>query len=324
MPTQKPDPRPLQRIHDKLVESPRLPFQCALPWPPANRPAHRRSSSPCAGPPGIAIHPTRPVLAASSSRAPRNQNRSGYKRQLVIFLQEQNDPVLEHNSLGCCGLKSCSFGWNLLPRLALLCQQAGRAANAPEERKPAQSREDTLHTVHCPLTTVHCSLTTDTRQALHCAPPLFVELPAELPCRSRSGAIAGHKHLVRHAPNIRLAHLVHLVQLLEKFAPVAIARLYCASELASPWLSASPRSRSRAPGLVHLQLIVGHIRRLQLVNLFMDRVAHLVWRVPAAYRIKREQARILIARERLNPCAAAAICCCSTRLRYSRETRHST
>ena len=95
------------------------------------------------------------------------------------------------------------------------------------------------------------------------------------------GAVVVLEDLVGHAPNVRLGDLVDLVEIAEEFAPVAVARLID-GELLRQALVLGEAADQVGLGacLEHLQLVVGHILRLQLVDLLVDRLLNLGVGVP--------------------------------------------
>jgi hypothetical protein len=92
-----------------------------------------------AGTPCLAVEAHQARLGGSLiARAARNEHRARNEWQLVILLQEHDDPVLELNALGLLRLELMQLGYrNLFPRFVLLCVERGRReqARADEDKE---------------------------------------------------------------------------------------------------------------------------------------------------------------------------------------------
>ena len=128
-------------------------------------------------------------------------------------------------------------------------------------------------------------------------PPAFGALGGRFMLRDRFddgvGAIALGEDLVRDAANIRLRDFVDLVELAEEFAPVAVAKLVRSQALCQPLVVAERAQQIDARArLEHGQFLVGHVLGLQLVDLLVDRRAHLLRRMAGKrHGIERKESR---------------------------------
>src|SRR5271170_3658579 len=97
-----------------------------------------------------------------------------------------------------------------------------------------------------------------------------------LELQNPNGTVGVYECLIGDPANVGLGNFVDFVQLAKEFPPVAITLLIL-SQLLRKSLVVAQAAKQVRPGarLEHLQLIVGHVGGLQLVDLLMDRIAHL-------------------------------------------------
>src|ERR1035438_9566510 len=118
------------------------------------------------------------------------------------------------------------------------------------------------------------------------------------------GAVGLGENLGRHPPDVGLGHLVHSVEIAEQLSPIAITRLVGGKLLSQALVTGEPANQvGLGARLKHLQLFVGNILRLQLVDLFVHRLLQLFVGVAwQRHAIERKQVAVLYSREAGKPC----------------------
>src|SRR4051794_19093447 len=112
---------------------------------------------------------------------------------------------------------------------------------------------------------------------------LFASLVLCRSCRSGwsrgvdlcDGSIGSYEGLCRDAPDVAFGDFVHAIELPEQLTPVAIAGLSRGKRVGEALvIRESAQQVSTGSRFVHCEFGVGHIRCLQLVDLFVDRCGH--------------------------------------------------
>ena len=114
-----------------------------------------------------------------------------------------------------------------------------------------------------------------------------------------AGPIAGDEDLIGNAADIGLGNLVHLVEMEEEFAPIAVAGLVLGQVVGQALVvSKSTQQVGTGTGFEHRELFVGYVGGLQLFDLLTDGIADLLWCVSGiGHRIEDKHARVFAAGE---------------------------